>query len=158
MLTSRPCSCKLRRGLTSGGAATSQTLMLPSPQADARMFSFSCHNRSVMSTACCRLSPQALLYKVYAIVHQNLCQRSACAAALCGTHACSQARTSHQPQSQMPSFVSYSATGAGPCAPNCTACVCQCGSERPPCNRLAAQVINFNVACFAIAVYHVRGC
>ena len=41
-LTSRVCSSRLRSGFTSGGAATSQTLILPSPQADARMFSFSC--------------------------------------------------------------------------------------------------------------------
>lgn len=40
MLTSRACSCRLRSGFARGGAATSHTLMLPSPHADASMFSF----------------------------------------------------------------------------------------------------------------------
>lgn len=43
-LTSRVCSCKLRRGFACGGAAMSHTLMLPSPQADTSMFSFSCNS------------------------------------------------------------------------------------------------------------------
>ena len=41
-LTSRVCSWKCLRGLAWGGAATSHTLMLPSPQEDTKMFSFSC--------------------------------------------------------------------------------------------------------------------
>ena len=42
VITSLVCSCMLLIGLAVGGAATSHTLMLPSPHEDTRMFSFSC--------------------------------------------------------------------------------------------------------------------
>lgn len=45
--TSRECSWKCLRGLACAGAATSQTLMLPSPHEDTRMFSFSCVHRKM---------------------------------------------------------------------------------------------------------------
>ncbi len=46
--TSRECSWKCLRGLAWAGAATSHTLMLPSPHEDTRMFSFSCVHDNIV--------------------------------------------------------------------------------------------------------------
>ena len=53
-LTSLVCSCMLLMGFAAVGAATSHTLMLPSPHEDTRIFSFSCAEQPQSHDWCCK--------------------------------------------------------------------------------------------------------
>jgi hypothetical protein len=72
--TSRMCSSKLRSGFVCGGASRSHTLMVPSPQADSRMFSLpslqqqsytpSIVSKATSSTTPCGVTCAAIVKKV----------------------------------------------------------------------------------------------
>ena len=115
LLTSLVCSCMLLRGLALAGEATSHILMLPSPQEDTRMFSFSCqsachltHSHHMKSHTICPLT--ALTGK----------GPLGAAGRVCTGCAKTRERASDQAQSYMPSLVSNSVTSTSPLGVICS--------------------------------------
>lgn len=110
--TSRPCSLQLRRGFCCGGACMSHSLMLPSPEADARTFSLASlhaqsHRPSMVSNAAMGCRPCGVtctgMRLPLRLPHSSLvqcCQATSCPDAWTGRAGCIGPGDTH-PQDQL---------------------------------------------------------